>query len=86
MPKQILNSFKWLPLAAIGILFPTASLWLFLWCLKLNLSFWTVYTVLYSSTIVSSLFLTLRKTESQRQSSFQEFIPPQLQFFEQKHA
>ena len=77
MTKQKTQSFKWLPLAAIGMLFPTAYVWLFLWCLKLNISFWMIYTILYGGAIASSFLLMPRKAQSKRAPLLQKSpLPP----------
>jgi membrane protein implicated in regulation of membrane protease activity len=68
MSKSVLQSFKWLPLAAIGIFLPSVYLWLFLWCLKLNVNFWLVYAVLYSSTIASAILKAKTKPQRDRSS------------------
>jgi hypothetical protein len=52
---------KLLPLAAIGMLLPTAYFWLFLWCLHLNIRFWMLYALLYSGMISASFFLSFWK-------------------------
>jgi hypothetical protein len=79
MTRQKTEFFKWLPLAAIGMLFPTAYIWLFLWCLKLNVSFWMIYTVLYGGAIASSFWLTSRQAQSRRAPVFKEFTRSQPQ-------
>jgi hypothetical protein len=66
MIKSKFQAFKWLPLAAIGMVLPSVYLWLFLWCLKLNVNFWIIYTLLYSGTIVSPLLRAQAKTKRDR--------------------
>lgn len=55
MAKRNYQVLKWLPLAAIGMAFPAAYFWLFLWCLNLKVSFWLVYAVLYGGVIAYSI-------------------------------
>ncbi|PMB51177.1 hypothetical protein [Fischerella sp. JS2] len=73
MKKQTTQSFKWLPLAAVGMLFPSAYIWIFLWCLKLNVNFWVIYIVLYGGAIASSFLPTSRKAQSKRAPLVKEF-------------
>jgi hypothetical protein len=80
MKKQTTQSFKWLPLAAIGMLFPSAYIWIFLWCLKLNVNFWVVYILLFGAAIVSSLLRISPKAQSQRAPLVKEFTRSQPRF------
>lgn len=79
MKKQTTQSFKWLPLAAVGMLFPSAYIWIFLWCLKLNINFWLIYIVLYGGAIASSFLPTPRKAQSKRDLLIKEFTRSQTQ-------
>ncbi|MER3493626.1 MAG: hypothetical protein C4323_15645 [Mastigocladus sp. ERB_26_2] len=79
MTKQTTQSFKWLPLAAVGMLFPSAYIWIFLWCLKLNVSFWVIYIVLYGGAIASFFLPTSRQAQSKRDRLVKEFTRSQAQ-------
>jgi hypothetical protein len=67
MAKRNYQVLKWLPLAAIGMAFPAAYFWLFLWCLNLKVSFWLVYAVIYGGGIAYSISSS-SKTQTTRKN------------------